>query len=110
MEHSPRPLTAAAHWDQPQRMRPGRGLTKRAELRGQMTAVFGTAQPVRGLSGLLRRIAYSIPETRARHWMALLLADRVDVWEHRLVKLAKIAAVVPAGAAAVVIAVRFLKR
>lgn len=50
--------------------------------------VFGTAQPPRGLSGLLRKVAYGYPDHKARHWMILLLADRVDVWEHRLVRAA----------------------
>ena len=48
------------------------------------TPVVGTAQPPRGLSGALRRRAYGIPERRARHWMLLLLADRVDVLEDRV--------------------------
>jgi len=74
-----------------------------------MTPVFGTAQPLHGLSGLLRRIAYSTHETRARHWMMLLFADRVNVLEHRIAKLVKILAIVPAGAAAVVLAVKFFK-
>jgi MYXO-CTERM domain-containing protein len=47
--------------------------------------VFGTAQPPYGLSGALRRGAYAIPEHRARHWMLLMLADRVELVEHRLV-------------------------
>ncbi len=50
----------------------------------RMPAVFGTAVPPRGLSGVMRRAAYQIPEHRARHWLLLLLADRVDVWEGRL--------------------------
>ena len=29
-----------------------------------LTPVFGTAQPPRGLSGVLRRAAYGIPDTR----------------------------------------------
>lgn len=52
--------------------------------RKQMPPVYGTAQPPKGLSGLLRKTAYSYPDHWARHWMVLLLADRVDVWEHRL--------------------------
>jgi hypothetical protein len=107
MEHEPRPLTATAP-DQFERMRPRRGLTHRTETRA-MTPVFGTVQPLHGISGLLRRIAYSTHETRARHWMMLLVADRVDVLEHRIAKLVKIAALVPAGAAAVVLAVKFFK-
>jgi hypothetical protein len=45
------------------------------------TPVFGTAQPVRGLSGALRTRAYAIPEHHARHWLLLMVADRVDVVE-----------------------------
>lgn len=48
------------------------------------TPVFGTAQPYRGVSGMLRRAAYDVPEHNARHWMLLLLADKVDVREERL--------------------------
>jgi hypothetical protein len=45
------------------------------------TPVFGTAQPLHGMSGLIRRAAYEIPEHHARHWALLLAADRVDVLE-----------------------------
>ena len=107
MEHETRPLTPTAP-EHIGHMRPRRGLTHRQELRS-MTPVFGTAQPLHGLSGLLRRIAYSTHETRARHWMMLLFADRVNVLEHRIAKLVKILAIVPAGAAAVVLAVKFFK-
>lgn len=48
------------------------------------TPVFGTAQPLRGLSGVMRKAAYVIPEHRARHWMLLMAADRIDVAEARL--------------------------
>ena len=51
---------------------------------GKLTPVFGTAQPPRGLSGLMRRAAYKVPEHKAGRWMTLLMADRVDVWESRL--------------------------
>jgi hypothetical protein len=47
------------------------------------TPVFGTAQPLHGLSGMLRRVAYDIPEHHARHWMVLMAADRIDVLEDR---------------------------
>lgn len=107
MEHAPHALTAAAprHLEQ---QRQGRGQVRRVGLR-QMTPVFGTGQPLSGLSGLVRRLAYSIRETKARHWMILLLADRVDVLEHRIAKLVKVAAIVPAGIAGIVLAVRFFR-
>lgn len=51
---------------------------------GRLTPVFGTMQPPRGLSGLIRRAGYRLPEHKAARWMLLLLGDRVDVWESRL--------------------------
>lgn len=49
-----------------------------------LTPVFGTGQPPKGAAGALRRLAYQFPVNWTRHWMLLLVADRVDVWEHRL--------------------------
>jgi hypothetical protein len=49
----------------------------------RLTPVYGTAQPPRGVSGLMRRLAYTRPEHEARHWALLLAADRVDVLEGR---------------------------
>ncbi|MGN6183351.1 MAG: hypothetical protein ACTHQM_06810 [Thermoanaerobaculia bacterium] len=46
-----------------------------------ITPVFGTACPPRGLSGVLRGIAYKFGEGRLAHWMTLMLADRIDVVE-----------------------------
>lgn len=80
---------------------------KRADL-DEPTPVFGTAQPPRGLSGALRAMAYGIPDHRPSHWIALVLADRVDVIEHgawRPLKWALLAAPV-AVAAGVAIARR----
>ena len=107
MEERPHALTPTAP-QRYERMRPRRGLTRRVELR-EMTPVFGTAQPLSGLSGVLRRVAYGTLTTKARHWMLLLLADRVDVLEHRVARLVKITALVPAGAAALVLAFRFFR-
>ena len=48
-------------------------------------AVFGTVQPLRGLSGAIRRYAYeNYSEARAAHWLLLMLGDRVDVLESRV--------------------------
>jgi hypothetical protein len=97
--------TAPEHYD---RMRPRHGIVHRTELLS-MTPVFGTGQPLHGISGLVRRIAYGTRETRARHWLLLLMADRIDVLEHRVAKLVKVAAIIPAGVAAVVLATRYLR-
>jgi hypothetical protein len=102
MEHEPRPLTPTVHWSEPERMEPVPGVTKRMELK-RMTPVFSTALRPSGLSGVLRRRAYQIPESHARHWATLILADRVDVLEHRLGKLLKLVVLVPAGTAAAVL-------
>jgi hypothetical protein len=48
---------------------------------GQLTPVFGTACPPRGLSGRIRDYAYRLSEGRLSRWIALLFADRVDVVE-----------------------------
>ncbi|MEV8239642.1 hypothetical protein AB0O90_05375 [Microbacterium testaceum] len=46
---------------------------------GRLTPVFGTAQPLHGVSGAIRRYAYArFSEARAAHWLLLLAADRVD--------------------------------
>ncbi|MDY7229103.1 hypothetical protein [Hyalangium rubrum] len=52
--------------------------------RKQMPPVFGTAAPPKALSGVLRTVAYRYPDHWVRHWMMLLMADRVDSWEHQL--------------------------
>jgi hypothetical protein len=101
MEHEPRPLTPTVRWNEPQRMQPVPWVTKRMEL-DRLTPVYSTALPPRGLSGMIRRVAYTIPESHARHWATLMLADRVDVLEHRVAKLVKLMVLVPAGTAAAV--------
>jgi hypothetical protein len=45
------------------------------------TAVFGTSVPPSGLSGMIRRYAFKHSEDRYRHWLPLILADRVNVVE-----------------------------
>ncbi len=93
--HRPYP-DPGAHWDRPQQQR-GTPLLGRSGIR-EATPVFGTAQPVRGLSGLVRRAAYRIPEHRSGRWALLLLGDRIDVLEHRA---ARSWWVIPAAAALV---------
>jgi hypothetical protein len=71
-----------AHWERPAQQRDLSSLS-RSGLRNA-TPVFGTAAPARRLSGVVRRLAYRIPEHRASRWALLLGADRIDVVEHRL--------------------------
>jgi hypothetical protein len=81
MEAEPHP-DPGAHWITPQRQPTAPTHLRRKGLHA-LTPVLGTAQPPRGLSGRLRWLAYRVPEHRARHWVLLMAADRVDVLEHR---------------------------
>jgi hypothetical protein len=49
--------------------------------RPEMTRVFGTSTPASGLSGKIRAFAYKFSEADARHWLTLVMADRVNVVE-----------------------------
>ncbi|MFP3713937.1 hypothetical protein [Puerhibacterium sp. TATVAM-FAB25] len=77
-------LPTGAHWDFPERQ-PETWPRERSVEHRFLTPVFGTAQPLRGLSGAIRRLAYERwSEGRAAHWLTLIAADRVDVLEHTL--------------------------
>jgi hypothetical protein len=47
----------------------------------RMPAVFGTTQPPKGLSGVLRRQAFRHSESKFAHWIMLMAADRVNMVE-----------------------------
>jgi hypothetical protein len=49
--------------------------------RPSITAVFGTTVPPSGLSGIIRRYAFQHSEDRYRHWLPLIFADRINVFE-----------------------------
>lgn len=53
----------------------------RSNERPTITAVFGTSTPPKGLSGMLRRYAFRFSEGNWGHWLALMLADRINVAE-----------------------------
>jgi len=69
-----------AHWDFPERQ-PERWPREKSTEHRFLTPVFGTAQPPSGLSGMLRAAAFKQSENDMRHWLMLLLADRVNVVE-----------------------------
>jgi hypothetical protein len=79
MERTP-PRLEGVHWDQPEQQ-PMKVKVFHSPERPGMTPVFGTAQPPRGLSGLIRAAAFRTTEADVRHWLLLLLADRVNVVE-----------------------------
>ena len=49
----------------------------------ELPPVFGTSTPLKGLSGAVRRLAYSYPDHKPTHWFLLILGDRVDSFETR---------------------------
>src|SRR3954447_7459439 len=81
------PDLTGAHWQFPERQTEERPRERSIEHRF-LTPVFGTAQPLRGLSGRMRRLAYDRwSEGRNAHWLALIAADRVDVLESAVASL-----------------------
>ncbi|MBO3095656.1 hypothetical protein [Cellulomonas dongxiuzhuiae] len=71
-------LPNGAHWDFPDRQ-PETYPRERSIEHEMLTPVFGTAQPLHGLSGAIRRYSYErFSEARAAHWLLLIAADRVD--------------------------------
>ena len=79
----PRPREGA-HWEFPDRQ-PERSPRERSVEHAVLTPVFGTAQPLKGLSGVIRRWSYRrFSEGRLAHWLLLVAADRVDAWEEHL--------------------------
>jgi hypothetical protein len=67
-----------AHWDLPEQQ-PTHRPRERSIEHQRLTPVFGTAQPLHGLAGRIRRFAYDrYSEGQAAHWLLLVLGDRVD--------------------------------
>lgn len=79
-----RPDSTGAHWRFPDRQPHGEQRERSIE-HEFLTPVFGTSCPRRGLSGVIRGVAYRrYSEARAAHWLLLILGDRVDAVEHHL--------------------------
>jgi hypothetical protein len=72
-----------AHWEFPDRQ-PQHAPREKSTEHKFVTPVFGTAQPLRGVSGAIRRYAYTFSEGQTAHWLLLMAGDRVDVLEHRV--------------------------
>lgn len=47
-------------------------------------APYTVTIPLHGLSGVIRKAAYELPDWKPRRWMMLMLADRVDAIESKL--------------------------
>ncbi|HJX43459.1 MAG TPA: hypothetical protein VJ352_07255 [Geodermatophilus sp.] len=90
------PADTGAHWDFPERQPGGEGREHSIE-HAFVTPVFGTAQPLHGLSGAIRRYAYArFSEGRLAHWLLLIVGDRVDAWGSHLRSFASLRPDVPA--------------
>ena len=79
------PSLAGAHWTYPEEQ-PEKWPRERSIEHGQLPPVFGTSCPPKGLSGVIRKLAYRrYSEGQSAHWLLLLAADRVDVLESTVV-------------------------
>lgn len=74
------PYDNGAHWAEPERQQTDVEILKSVD-RPDLTPVFGSTYPPKGLSGIIRRYSYSVHENQRRHWLTLILADRIDVVE-----------------------------
>jgi hypothetical protein len=110
MEHSP-PRLHGVHWDKPAQQPQTVEILHSIE-GPPITPVFGTSVPPSGLSGVIRRRAFRRSESDLRHWMLLLMADRVNVVEGLLqdATASRKLRTVAIGAAGVAAAVWLLRR
>jgi hypothetical protein len=69
-----------SNWKRPTLQDPDFEVLKSTE-RPSLSAVVGDAPAPSGISGLIRRYAYTFSENRLRHWLLLIAADRVNVVE-----------------------------
>jgi len=78
------PSFSGAHWEYPEEQ-PEKWPRERSVEHTQLPPVFGTAQPPKGLSGVIRKSAYAkYSEGQAAHWLLLMAGDRVDTLESGL--------------------------
>ena len=68
-----------SNWERPYLQSVESEILKSTE-RPNLPAVFGSKLPPKGISGMLRRMAYKYSENKNRRWLMLIFADRVDVW------------------------------
>jgi len=71
-------IPTGAHWDLPEQQQE-HGRRERSVEHLRLTPVFGTAQPLHGIAGRIRRLAYDrYSEGQTAHWLLLVAGDRVD--------------------------------
>ena len=71
---------AGYSWDRPEQQQSIVEIFKSPE-RPNLSATFGTSTPPSGLSGMIRRASFRLSEDSQIHWVSLMLADRIQVFE-----------------------------
>jgi hypothetical protein len=72
-------IRTGAHWDLPEQQNHDGGMREKSVEHERLTPVYGTAQPLRGFAGRIRRLAYDrYSEGQTAHWLLLVVGDRVD--------------------------------
>ncbi len=69
-----------SNWERPE-LQPESVEKLHSNERPTLSAAYGTTLPPSGLSGMIRRYAFKHSESRYRHWLPLILADRINVVE-----------------------------
>lgn len=67
-------------WERPEQQEPENEVLHSNE-RPNLAATFGDTLPPSGVSGALRRLAFTYSENSYGHWLPLMLADRVQMIE-----------------------------
>jgi hypothetical protein len=67
-------------WDRPPQQEVNIEVLKSVE-RPNITSVFGTSMPPKGLSGMIRRVAFKYSENSYGRWLPLVMADRIGELE-----------------------------
>ena len=77
------------HWSEPDQQVDTVEVLRSTEREGKLTPVFGSTVPPKGVSGIVRRLAFKFSENDLRHWLLLMAADRTDVVEGLVQDVAK---------------------
>ena len=71
---------AGYSWERPEQQQSVLEIFRSPE-RPNLSATFGTSTPPSGLSGMIRRASFGLSEDSQIHWVSLMLADRIQVFE-----------------------------
>lgn len=68
------------NWERPPQQEVDIEILRSVE-RPNISATFGTSVPPKGLSGMVRRMAFKKSESSYGRWLPLVIADRIGVYE-----------------------------